>query len=163
MERTLSWLQEVSGQLGLSEDQTLLLLIVVGAVVLALVAWLLLRGRRRPKADLGIDLDTYRNQNPCFFKVVQAVSDQGLVDQLKERGDVRAALKLLATRDAERRSRQKDRRSSMLDLPGQQEDNRREAAVMTILRAVYMDEVICHALPSDVVGEVDRYLDSLTA
>lgn len=162
MERTLSWLQELPGRLGLSDDQALLILIVVGAVLLAVIAWFLLR-RRRPKADLGIDLDAYRNQNPCFFKVVMAVSEQGLVDQLKERGDVRAALKLLATRDAERRSRQKDRRSSMLDLPGQQGDNRREAAVMTILRAVYMDEVICHALPSDVVGEVDRYLDSLTA
>jgi LPXTG-motif cell wall-anchored protein len=146
----------------LGGDQATLILIVVAAVLLALVAWLLLRRRRPRTADLGIDLDDYRQQNPCFFKAIRAVSEQGLVDQLKERGDVRAALKLLATRDAERRSRKKDRRSSMLDLPGKI-DNRQDAAVMTILRAIYMDEVLCHALPNEVLGEVDRYLDSLTA
>lgn len=163
MERTLDWIQNLQDQLGLSGDQGVLILIVFAAVLLALIAWLLLR-RRRPRAELGIDLDAYRKQNPCFFKVITAVREQGLVDQLKERGDVRAALKLLATRDAERRSRQKDRRSSLLDLPGQPAKTRhQDAAVMTILRAVYMDEVLCHALPSEVVGEVDRYLDSLTA
>ncbi|MEJ2077659.1 MAG: hypothetical protein P8020_20205 [Acidobacteriota bacterium] len=163
MERTLSWLQELPNRLGLTQDQAVLILIVLGAVLLAVIAWLLLRRRRPRSVDLGIDLDLCRQQNPCLFKVVMAVSEQGLADQLRERGDVRAALKLLATRDAERRARQKDRRSSMLDLPGQQADNRRDAAVMTILRAVYMDEVLCRALPSDVVGEVDSYLDSLTA
>lgn len=163
MERTLDWLQGLQDGLGLTADQTVLMLIVVGAILLAIIAWLLLR-RRRPRVDLGIDLDVYRKRNPCFFKVLSAVRDQGLVEQLKERGDVRAALKLLATRDAERRSREKDRRSSLLDLPGQPEHARRqEAAVLTILRAVYMDEVLCHALPAEVVGEVDRYLDSLTA
>lgn len=161
MERTLDWIRELPGQLGLSADQALLILIVIVAALLALVAWLLLR-RRHPRADLGIDLEAYRNQNPCFFKVIMAVSEQGLVDELKERGDVRAALTLLANRAAERRSRTRDRRSSLLDLPSQT-DNRQDAAMMTIMRAVYMDEVLCHALPLDVVGEVDRYLDSLTA
>ncbi len=163
MERTLDWLQGLQDRLGLTADQTVLMLIVVGAILLAVIAWLLLR-RRRPRVDLGIDLDVYRKRNPCFFKVLSAVQEQGLVEQLKERGDVRAALRLLATRDAERRSREKDRRSTLFDLPGQPEQARRQdAAVMTILRAVYMDEVLCHALPSEVVGEVDRYLDSLTA
>ena len=148
----------------LRPEQILLIAIVLIVLIVAVVAVIGIRRKTsRAVRELGFPLKSFRETNPCFYQVMAAVLKAGKSTELTHRGDVRAALRLLQeeSRKKARRARKPDRSTSLLDKGGPGK-GRREAATMTILRAVYMDESLCRALPNTVVKDIDRYLDSLT-
>jgi hypothetical protein len=144
-------------------DQILVIAVGAGVILLLVSVVLLVRRRRRraPVTGFGFDLATYQGRNPGFVHALQAIADRGLLEELSRRGDVRAALRLLKERGGAQRPRKRDRRTSLLDRPPPV-DQRVDAAILTILRAVYMDEGLRRAVPGEAQREIDRYLDGLT-
>ncbi len=148
----------------LQNEQIILIAVVAGAVLLV-VAMLIVLSRRKSSAvrELGISLKGFRERNPCFYRVMTAVLKAGKSSELTQRGDVRAALRLLQDQARKRGKRpKKPERTASLLATGQSGKDRQEAATMTILRAVYMDETLCRSLPNSVIKDIDRYLDTLT-
>ncbi len=138
-------------------------LVVLGIVLL--VVWLV--GRKRAAAPTALSrlIASHSRAYPCFAAVIATVQAQGLVRELYRHGDVRAALKLLeeSVRRPEPRPR-RGRDSLLLERPGESSASRRhQAAVVTVLRAVYEDDHIRPRLSSDLLKQVDGFLDSLTA
>lgn len=151
--------------MSLELEQIVLILIIGGAILLVVALTIWLRYRRRKRVSLkvlGVDLESFRSKNPCFHSVMKAVQERGLEDVLGRRGDVRAAFKLLGEQSLlEQARKKKDRRASLLDVPVPT-DRRIDAAIMTVLRAVYMDEGTRRALTAEALAEMDQFLDSLT-
>ena len=144
----------------LRPEQIILLVLVLSVLIISVAVLLIvLRRKSRSMRELGISLKGFREANPCFYQVMTAVLKAGKSSDLTSRGDVRAALRLLQERS--KRVKKLDRSSPFLPKDGSAK-GREQAATMTILRAVYMDELLCQALPSNVVENIDRYLDSLT-
>jgi len=147
-------------------NQILLLALVVSVLVLVVAIVVIVRRRKSSTVrELGISLKGFRERNPCFYRVMTAVVKAGKTSELTQRGDVRAALRLLQDQAGKRGKRPKkpERTASLLSTPtGHSGKDRQQAATMTILRAVYMDETLCRALPNSVIKDIDRYLDSLT-
>jgi hypothetical protein len=144
----------------LRPEQIILIVLVLSVLIISVaVLLIILRRKSRSVRELGISLKSFREANPCFYKVMTSVLKAGKSSDLTSRGDVRAALRLL--QEKTRRKKNLDRSSPLLQKDGSAK-GREKAATMTILRAVYMDESLCRALPSNVVEDIDRYLDSLT-
>ncbi|GAB4108198.1 MAG: hypothetical protein Kow001_04150 [Acidobacteriota bacterium] len=139
---------------------------LVAAALLLLVVWLV--GRRRAAAaatPLSRLISSHRANYPCFAAVLATVQAQGLVADLYRHGDVRAALKLLE--EAARRPPARPPRGTESLLLGPSVEagmpRRDQAAVVTVLRAVYDDDRIRGRLSRDVLQQLDGFLDSLTA
>jgi len=142
--------------------QMLLLAGGTGGLLLLICVLLLIRRRRRAgPRDFGFDLTAYRKRNPGFVHALQAIADRGLGKELSRRGDVRAAFRLLKERGGAQRRPKPDRRTSLLELRVPP-DPRVDAAILTILRAVYMEEGLRAAVPVEAQREIDSYLDGLT-
>lgn len=141
-------------------EQSLAVLAALGILIaiVSLVLWW--RGRRRQVLD-GLELNGFRTTHPCFYEVMLWLGRHGRAEALLRREDVRSAWK-----DLRRWQSRTVRSKKGGALSGVLETNDRlrvEAAVVRILRAVVMDEELARELPQETLGEIDLYLDRLTA
>jgi len=147
--------------------------VLVGLGLLLLLAglgiWLWRRRRKVMPHQLELQetVTAYRYRNPAFYRMMRQFWERGLDEALLERPDVEAALRLLSTLRERRRDevRRKDLGSSLLQLESKEsksEARQIQAAILTILRTIYLDPDLRRILPAEAESELDRLLDSLT-
>lgn len=157
------------------------------AIILLLVLLALLRGRRRRaearsmegsryaavreikdpqrlRKELRQTLDAYRQSHPLFCEILKAFQEKRSLDDLFENDEVEVAFgKLTFYKDQkERRVKERSVASLLLekDDPGRGRDIK--AAMVTILRALYLNPQFRRELSPAVEANLDRLLDSLT-
>lgn len=146
----------------------------VAALAVAGLAWLvswLLRRRKPPVTDatpIDLLIRHHGKAFPGLAIVLTGLQQRGKLDGLYRHGDVRAALTLLERAAESATSRpprvRRDPRQLLLELTAQSGGaDRRQAAVATVLRAVYQDDELRSCLDQEAVLQMDRFLDSLTA
>lgn len=140
-----------------------------GLLFLAGVVILSMRRRRLSKAeglnDLKATIAAYKANNPHFYRIMEPFLEGKQGADLLKRGDIRAALKLLSAKVPRARS-PLEGRGTVLHLADSgsegKPDPRTQAAMLTILRAVYLDAQLYRLLPPGVNDELDHLLDTLT-
>lgn len=139
-------------------------------VVAAVLAFVLVRRKNRSQnesSSLEVTFAAYRDSHPSFYRILSSLRGGDELNQLLERGDVRAAFGLLETRrpaQGQQASRRGNQRG-MLDLGTTDDssvDRTVQAAMLTIIRAVYLDDNLRRSLPEGAHSELDRLLESLT-
>ncbi|GAB4229944.1 MAG: hypothetical protein Kow00109_01490 [Acidobacteriota bacterium] len=143
-----------------SVEQSLVALAALGVLVAIVFLVLWWRGRRRRVLE-GLKLSDFRGTHPCFYDVMVWLGRHGRAEAFLRREEVRSAW-----RDLQRWQSRAARAKKGGALSGVLEGNERlraEAAVVRILRAVVMDEELARELPRETLGEIDLYLDRLTA
>ena len=156
--------------------------IVVGAVVLLLVVVILLirsrksRVSRKPVTQGGLGrlldsrtqevLELYRESHPAFYRIVDEYRQHQVLDQLLTDPDFAAAfdrLKMLKSK-AERQSRDKRVSALLITAAGDRENVNKEtrAAMLTILRVLYLNRDATTGLTPQADADLDRLLESLT-
>lgn len=156
-------------------------LVGAGAGLAVLLIGLVIRFARRPARQVPRPPEApedrmirhYRAEFPVLSETLAALQREGRMVELRQRGDARAALKLLelgvpsepVSRGSGKQVRRKPAAGLLLErvpaaVPGS--PDRRRAAALTILRAAYMDDQLRSCLPPELVAEMDRFLDSLT-
>jgi hypothetical protein len=154
--------------------------IVVGGVVLLLVVVILLirsrkaRARKRPVVEaLGrLDgrtqevLELYRVSHPAFYRIVDEYRQQQVLDHLLTDPDFAAAFEKLKTLKSKAERQSRDKRVSALQITaaGDRESVSREtrAAMLTILRVLYLNRDFTTELTPQADADLDRLLESLT-
>lgn len=151
-------------------ELTILLAAALLLVVAAILAFVLVRRKgstQNEASSVEATFAAYRDSHPSFYRILSSLKGGDELSQLLERGDVRAAVRLLETRRPAQR-KQEARRSKergMLDLGTSDDssaDRTVQAAMLTIIRAVYLDDDLRRSLPEGADSELDRLLESLT-
>ncbi len=140
--------------------QVVVSLIVLGILLALVLLALRLRARRLSSVE-GVRLEPLHSTHPCFYQVMLALARSGDVKDLLERKDVQSAWKVVQ-RSQDRQTKAKPRTTGSILLNGGDRSDRLEAAILTILRAVVMDEKLARRLSPSVVAELDSYLEHLT-
>jgi hypothetical protein len=155
------------------EETMSLQLIVLGAVLATLLlvvagGFFYFKRKRERRAELDRQLNrvlsNYRKSDPEFCRVLQRVVDYGYGPMLLSKGDARAAMRLLESRCPPESARQRQT-SSVLNLSGSAStptDSRVTAAMVTILRSIYLDRKLVLELQGGIEEEMDIALDFLT-
>lgn len=142
-------------------------LLLASALLLITFRWFLRRRARRraqdgepSPAELRRIVARYRKSHPSFYRILSELK-RGHAEGMLERGEVRAALRLLAV---EGKKNRQDDRASLLELTAgtKNPETRIQAAMLTILRVVYSDPKLRDALSKKADRELDLLLDDLT-
>lgn len=152
--------------------ELLILLAVAILLIFAAVLALVFSRRKRRKVTAATSVEAtfaaYRESHPSFYRILSSLKGGKELNQLLERGDVRAAVRLLETRRASQVDKEGSRGNErgLLDLNARggdvSLDRTVQAAMLTIIRAVYLDEDLRQSLPKGADSELDRLLESLT-
>jgi len=135
-------------------------LVLVGLVVGGI--WIIARARRRNiSRALGFDPAVFDARCPVLTQVLSTLGRKGLAEELARLQGIGEAVEILRVSARKRKSGKPDLRSSLVDVSGGGEP-RVDAAILTLLRAVVMDERLYSVLPPEVVRSLDSFLDSLT-
>lgn len=136
---------------------------LLGVVVLVVVV-LLWRRRRAPTPNESVDrmMESMRLTHPSFFVALSYVRKAGLMGEFMERDEVRRAVEILANADEQRKNRRRDRRGALLSLTPGSGDVKTQAALLTVLRSIYLDDRVRPGLPPKTLDDLDRFLETLT-
>lgn len=163
----MEWpLDEIQWQVGLG-----IAVVLLAVVLLVVVLWRRRTGRKRESAeplDLQLTFGAYRESHPSFFRVMLSFQEKHQLQELLAKGEVRAAVKLLESQRKTRKAKpgRGSRKASVLTLsqpPAATDETRRiQAAMLTILRAIYQEESFRKDLSDGADEELDHLLESLT-
>ena len=152
----------------LLQSEFLLAWVLAGVVVLGLAGLLILRRRRRRKSHFwGKEqtgaLEALRASHPEFFRIMADLQQRRRPDEVFRHQEAQAAFNKILAHQARRQSSAK-KGGSLLDLaPAEAGHGRRtlDAAVLTILRTLYLDPELKKVLTPEAEEELDHYLDAL--
>lgn len=144
---------------------------LAGVAVLVLAGVLIWRWRhhRREGHSWGKEesdaLEALRASHPEFFRIMTDIRQRRRPGQVFRHDEAQAAFDKILAHQARRASSGK-KGGSLLDLaPAEADHGRRtlDAAVLTILRTLYLDPELKKALTPEAEQELDHYLDALAA
>jgi len=154
----------------------------VGVILLLLVVILLVRRRRSrarkaaaavvggPIGRVGGPteqvLELYRESHPAFYRIVDEYRRQQGLDQFLNEPDFASAFQRLKSLKSKTDRQKRDKRVSALQISaaGERENVNKEtrAAMLTILRVLYLNRSPETTLTPQADAELDRLLESLT-
>jgi len=155
-------------------------IVIGGVVLLLLVVILLIRSRRSrhkgpvARGALGrLDgrtqevLELYRESHPAFYRIVEEYRQHQVLDQLLLTDpDFAAAFEKLKKLKSKAERQTRDKRVSALQISaaGDRESVNKEtrAAMLTILRVLYLNRDAGTAVTPQADADLDRLLESLT-
>ena len=148
----------------LTENTTLSIIIFSGVIMLVAVLTAIYRRQRRSgdRVDDGDDptIAAFRNSHESFYRILQIFQQRHDLAEILSERDVRDAYKLLRLKN----NRPETRADSPLQLqdPSREiSEERLQAAMLTILRAIYMDERLVADLDPSAHEELDRLLEGI--
>lgn len=153
----------------LMQSENLLTYVLAGAAVLLLFALLIIRWLRSRRAghiwgkEQTGAMEALRSSHPEFFRIMKDIQQHRRPDEVFRHQDALAAFEKILAHQARRKSSGK-KGAALLDLaPAEAGHGRRtvDAAVLTILRTLYLDPDLQKALTPEAEQELDHYLDAL--
>lgn len=121
-----------------------------------------IRDSRRLRRALEETLIAYRKSHPLFYQFLTTFQEEHALDDLFEHEEVDAAFARL-TFHRDRQETARSRSTLHLDTASAGKGDREiRAAMVTILRALYLKPEFRRELTSQAVQELDTLLDSLT-
>ena len=137
-----------------------------GALLLAaMLAAYFVRRRRRldPDAEVDPTVGRFRTSHPAFYRIMRSFQRHYDLAEILSRGEVRDAFRLLQRHADGGQSPPAAGNTLRLNgLTGKLSDERVQAAMLTILRSIYMDERFVAQLDPEVHRELDQLLDTLS-
>lgn len=132
-------------------------------LLFALAAALLRRRRNRldPDSDVDPTVAAFRVTHPAFYRIMRSFQRNHDLAEILSQGEVRDSFRLLQLR-TEGGSPVAGSPLGLNDPAAAVNDERLQAAMLTILRGIYMEERFTAGLEPEAHKELDRMLDSLT-
>lgn len=153
-----------------------ILLIAAGLLLLILLIVLVAKRRQRTKRVRGgspgaeadrrdprLVLARYRTSHPAFYRIMTAFQENHSMDRLLEGEEAKKAFARLSKIPTVPKKKGGGRTAvlSLSESEGSKSPPELEAAMLTLVRSIYMNPEYRNTLPGDSDRELDRFLDNL--